>query len=248
MQLQTRSPRFEPLPCIVPESPEDEAPGALLQELMDSVDAKSLQLRELRHRMRNNFQVVLSMIRLEKSRPLGSEALAELRDMENRITALNGVDGELLLESEDQPVALADYIRQLAGRLEALFHHDFRPVSFLLTLEAMEAPAKTAAHLGLLINEAITNSFKHAVPRGATEIALSLAKQDGGLVLTISDNGLGLEDADPQHVGGTGLMRAFARGLRATLETGGGCGGMRYVVKAPLARRPLADIPSDDWV
>ena len=212
MQLQTRSPRFEPPPCIVPESPEGEAAGVLLQELMDSVDAKSLQLRELRHRMRNNFQVVLSMIRLEKSRPLGSEALAELRDMENRITALNGVDGELLLESEDQPVALADYIRQLAGRLEALFRHDFRPVSFLLTLEAMEAPAKTAAHLGLLINEAITNSFKHAVPRGATEIALSLAKQDGGLVLTISDNGPGLEDADPQHVGGTGLMRAFARG------------------------------------
>jgi two-component sensor histidine kinase len=112
----------------------------------------------------------------------------------------------------------------------------------------MEAPAKTAAHLGLLINEAITNSFKHAVPRGATEIALSLAKLDSGLILTISDNGPGLEDADPRHVGGTGLMRAFARGLRATLETGGGGGGMRYVVKAPLARRPPPDIPSDDRV
>lgn len=235
LSVATANSRGAQLDILILRDPSKRIRGerAVQHKHISAVNADTLLLQELRHRMKNTFQVLLSMIHLQKARPLGLEALAELQDMENRVHALNGVDGELAFAGENQPIALSVYVRHLADGLAAVFCSVSTPVAFRVMLDDIDVPAKTAAYLGLLINEAITNSFKHAVPKGATEIALTIVSQAGDILLTISDNGPGADPTDEAHVGGTGLMRALARQLGATLECGQLRPGMQYVVRLP---------------
>jgi PAS domain S-box-containing protein len=214
---------------------------AALDAATGTGDANALLLHELRHRMKNNFQVLLTMIRLEKARPLGSETIAELEDLENRILAFNGVDCELVIAGEDQPIAFATYVRHLMGKLEQIFCHATRPVVLRLALDEIDVPAKKATHLGLLINEAVTNAFKHAVPKGATEITLTVAGQDEAILVTIGDNGPGSDRGAATHAGGTRLMQQLARQIGATLEIDGEPSGMRCVVTVPIVPKRALD-------
>lgn len=211
---------------------------AAMKELGEAVEAKSLFLEELQHRMMNNHQVILSMIRLQNARSIGPEAKAELNNMGTRVAALSGVGGELLLAREDQPIALGTYLRHLVGKLNDMFCRSPLPVAFRLELEDIDVPAKSAANIGLLVNEAITNSFKHAVPKGATEISVGLSRSEGNTLLTIGDNGPG-PIVDPSgHVGGTALMRRLAQQLRATIELDRRESGMHYRIRFSDASEP----------
>jgi PAS domain S-box-containing protein len=212
---------------------EEDHMRAALKELSEAVEAKSLLLDELHHRMKNNHQVILSMIRLQKARPIGLEAKAELNNMETRIAALSGVGGELLLAREDQPIDLSTYLRHLVGKLKDVFCLAPLSVAFRLDLEDIKVPAKTAANIGLLINEAITNSFKHAVPKGATEISVGLSRNHGNILLTIGDNGPGPGLDPSRHVGGTALMLLLAKQLMGTIELDRSGRGMRYLIRFP---------------
>lgn len=201
---------------------------------MDEPHPDALLLRELRHRVKNNFQVLLSILHLEKTHALSSEANAVLANMETRISALNGVNAQLLITDEKHPIALAPYIRQLVGALAESFQRAPSPVVFRLALDQIDMPTKNATHLGLLINEAVTNTFKHAVPRGATEITIALTDRDDHLLVAIGDNGPGSNPVDQPHQGGTELMRALTRQLGATIERAPGTKGVRYLICVPM--------------
>lgn len=194
----------------------------------------ALLLRELRHRVKNNFQVLLSILHLEKTRLLGSEAIAVLANMETRINALNGINAQLLLTEETQPIALAPYIQRLAEALAESFERAPYPVAFELVLDQIDMPAKVATHLGLLINEAVTNTFKHAVLRGATKITVAITDRKDHLLVAIGDNGPGSNYVDHAHQGGTELMRALTRQLDATIDHDPETEGMQYLVRVPI--------------
>ena len=191
---------------------------SLVDEYATASRTKELLINELRHRMRNNLQAILSMIRLEKAHSIGAEAKSELELIENRIIALNGVDGELLASGENQPIDLGSYVRRLADALRTLFGYRAIPLYLSIQAEPIEVAATTAARIGLLINEAITNSFKHAAPKGATEISLSLHKRGDVITLDIADNGPGVGDNLSKHAGGMDLMRQLARQMSGTIQ------------------------------
>ena len=177
---------------------EDARPGVApptLQSALDRVtresEEKTLLLSELRHRMKNNLQTVQSLLRLQKSRTPNPSARKELSHLEMQIAALNGVDGELLVADEKRFVDLGMYLRRLMGKLKDAFGINAGPILFRVELDAVEIPCRTAANIGLLINEAVTNSFKHAVPNGATEICVTLKRTNGVAILTVSDDGPG---------------------------------------------------------
>lgn len=147
-----------------------------LAELRRQNEEKSTLLAELRHRMKNNLQTVQSLLRIQKSRTQNAAVRCELAALETHVAALNGVDGELLALEGDRAIDLAIYFRRLMLKLKEAFHTDCSPLTFRLNLESVIVPCRTAADLGLLINEAVTNSFKHAVPKGASEICLTPAR------------------------------------------------------------------------
>ena len=220
------------------------APAAV-QAALDRVtresEEKSLLLAELRHRMKNNLQTVQSLLRLQKARIHNPAARQELARLELHIAALNGVDGELLVSDANRPVDLGTYLRRLMGKLKEAFATEFRPVNFQLELDRIEVPFRAAANIGLLVNEAVTNSFKHAVSKGADEIRLTLQKQDGSAILTVSDNGPGFDGSGQKHLGGTLLMHRLAERVRAVVERDHEWPGTRYTVRIPLsAGKPSA--------
>jgi two-component sensor histidine kinase len=214
------------------------APVAL-QAALDRVtresEEKSLLLAELRHRMKNNLQIVQSLLRLQKARSHNSATRQELARLEMHIAALNGVDGELLVCDTNRPVDLGMYLRRLMNKLRAAFDAESSPVTFRLDLDRIDIPLNAAANIGLLVNEAVTNSFKYAVPKGANEICLSLRQEDDAAVLTVSDNGPGFDGSGQKHLGGMVLMHRLAGRVRAVVERDGKWPGTRYTVRIPLS-------------
>jgi two-component sensor histidine kinase len=220
------------------EEPRSSVAPATLQAALDQVtresEEKTLLLSELRHRMKNNLQTVQSLLRLQKSRTLNFSARSELAHLEMQIAALNGVDGELLVTEAKQLVDLSNYLRRLLAKLKDAFGASSALVSFRVDLDAVEVPCRTAANLGLLVNEAVTNSFKHAVPNGATEIGVALKLAGRAATLIVSDNGPGFQGPNQRHAGGTILMKRLAERAGATVVRDLDWRGTRYIVRLPL--------------
>jgi two-component sensor histidine kinase len=220
------------------------APAAIqaaLNRVIRESEEKSLFLAELQHRMKNNLQTVQSLLRLQKTYMSNSAARQELVRLEMHIAALNDVGGELLMPDANQVVDLETYLRRLMGKLKDVFATEFRPVHFRLELDRIEVPFRAATNIGLLVNEAVTNSFKHAVSKGADEICLTLQKKRRAALLTVSDNGPGFDGAGQEHLGGALLMYRLARRIRAVVERDRQWPGTRYTIRIPLpACKPAA--------
>lgn len=231
----------EPLPDHRTVEPRQGLALKTLQATLDRVtrecEEKSLLLSELRHRMKNNFQTVQSLLRLQKARTPNFSTKNELANLEMQIAALNGVDGELLVAEANQSLDLGAYLRRLLGKLKDAFGANPSLVRFRMDIDAIDVPCRTAANIGLLVNEAITNSLKHAVPDGASEIYVSLKRADIIAILSISDNGPGFQVPELRHVGGIGLMKRLAERARATLERDLGRPGTCYTIRIPLSSR-----------
>ena len=183
----------------------------------DSQDAEFL-LGELRHRMRNNLQAIQSLLRIKKSRSESPEVRQALSEIETHITALNGVDGDLMAPSRGL-VYLDHYLRRLACQLDRAFGQDMNGTSLMRCAfdEVLVRPT-TASSIGLILNEAVTNSFKHGRADGKTVISVFLRRTDGGFSLVIGDDGPGFDAANSTSRGGIQFMRRLAGKLGGVLS------------------------------
>jgi two-component sensor histidine kinase len=169
-------------------------------------------LREMRHRAKNNLQLILSLLngQVRRQRALAEAApsdaaivAAELvHDLRNRIDAMSHVH-HMLYEREDEaaPVHARPFLCDLAGAIEASYAADERPV---LTLDVADIalPADAALSIGLLAAELVSNLYKHA---GAAQARLWLDLAAGELVLGVEDDGRGMPPEGCGEPGGSGL-------------------------------------------
>ena len=175
---------------------------------------QDLLLRELQHRVKNNFQLILASIAIQKRRFGGHETRNALSHIESRIQAIS-LAHDQLTPSQDRTVRLAGYIRALCVSLE----QQAEGVGFDLALDEIEIAIDRAVPVGLILNELATNSIKYAfVGRDGGRIGVTLT---GGLAygearLTVADNGVGIK-ANAVAGSGTGLIEALARQIGATV-------------------------------
>lgn len=164
--------------------------------LKEALEAKAVLLEELQHRTKNSFALMRSLVSLEAGRagstPLG-DALGKLKD---RIAVLASLYGQLDAASGLESVRLDSYLRRLAVDLLDGYGAERRGVSLEVRTEILEIDMKRAVPLGLIVNELITDSLKHAFPEGRRgTVVLSLARGEGSaVVLTVSDDGVGLPE------------------------------------------------------
>lgn len=209
-------------------------PSIQAQPTQDS-DAEFL-LAEMRHRMKNNLQAIQSLLRITKSRTTSPEARQALSEIELHVGAINGVDGQLLPLGTAHPVALGSHLRRLAANLKDAFG-DGANCRFNLNLENLDVDAAAARALGLIFNEAVTNSFKHS-GTGFIEIEISLRRDGDGAIMTVADNGLGFDVSAQVHRGGTLLIYRMAQRIPATLSCRSGPDGTHYSLSFPcLAKK-----------
>jgi two-component sensor histidine kinase len=197
-------------------------------------EEKAVLLDELRHRMKNNFQMTQSLLRLKKSLTADANAKRDFAAIETLMAALNGVDGELFSIEGARPIALDKYLRRLCSKLRHVFVTKSQPTTFDVRLAEVQVTSMVAGSIGLIVNEAVTNSFKHAVPNGATEIFLSLTRDTDTATLSVGDNGPGLPPGWRSYRGGTALMERLAARVQGRIECHSDTCGVRYVVDWPL--------------
>lgn len=177
--------------------------GERIQALLQS---QSLLFRELQHRVKNDLQVITSIISLQINQPIGGEAKRQLEGVRDRIDSLRIVHERLFSGTTAGQIDLAEYLRALsAGRFQM---HGLDPRG-AIRLETPRKPLNVdhdrAIAVGLIVNEFLTNSLKHAFPGGAGAVRIATEKRpDGRARLSLSDTGSRKETTPDKSGAGTG--------------------------------------------
>lgn len=161
-----------------------------------SLDEKEVLLKEVHHRVKNNLQVVSSLLYLQSEQLKEDSGKSMLRESQNRVKSMALVH-ERLYQSEDLArINFGDYIRNLGSHLFHSYGLDPRSVTMDISVEDIYLSIEVAIPCGLIINELISNSLKHAFPEDAEgEISITMKRgEDDELQLVISDTGIGLPD------------------------------------------------------
>jgi two-component sensor histidine kinase len=193
--------------------------GAALQE---ALAAKALLLNELRHRTLNGFALVTSLVALEANKAEDPAMGAALRRIRDRVAVLVALYRKLDLSSDSGEVELGDYLRKIAADLLDGADAARRGISLAASLDEARMDMKRAVTLGLVVNELVTDSLKHAFPEGRRgTVSLSLRRGSEDYVLTVSDDGIGLPSEPPERGSkgiGLSLVRMLCAQLGARLE------------------------------
>ena len=193
-----------------------ESQTALLQQ-------RETMLREIHHRVKNNMQVMSSLLNLQ-SRVASNPVISRmLQENQNRIQSM-ALLHEILYQSDD--LALVDfskYVRRMAEYLFRSYGVDSRQIRIVAEMDSIGLELDDALPCGLLISEVVSNSLKHAFPDGRDgEVRIEFRHQsDDLLLLVLSDNGIGFSaelDWTTTRSLGLRLVRALAQQLKAQLE------------------------------
>lgn len=183
-----------------------------------SLAVKDVLMREIHHRVKNNLQVIASIIRL-RSKRASPEAGALLTEILSRIAAIGQIHNQLYNTDDLANIDLAAYLDALCGSLRE--NEPNAHVSLTLEAERVVVHMDTAMPLALIVVELITNAYKHAFPGGrAGEIRVTLKRRGDVAELAVRDNGIGTPAA-PESRGSLGLqlVRLLAQQADATIET-----------------------------
>jgi PAS domain S-box-containing protein len=170
---------------------------------------KDVLLGEVHHRVKNNLQIVHSLLDLQTARITDQAALQMLRDSQNRIRSM-GLIHQTLYQSKDfAKVDFSHFLDSLVPTLVASYGVSAERIALSVDAAQVFLPINAAIPCGLVVNELISNALKHAFPgerRG--EISVKLADDaSGGAMLSVRDNGVGIpEDLDMSKAGTLGLQ------------------------------------------
>jgi two-component sensor histidine kinase len=213
-------------------------------ELRRRAEDNERLLRELQHRVKNNLQVMVGLVEVQARRAQAAPARTALRAVGRRIEALRLLHEKLHLTAEVDRVELGDYLGQVAAGLLRFHEDEAARIRLVLEVErGVVTTADAAAPLGLLVNEFVTNSLKHAFSGGPGTIGVRLEPIDAGVRLELRDDGRGLppRTAAGDHSGGGAGLRmvgSLARQLGATPEWSAGPGGRGTQLTLTVRRLP----------
>ena len=179
------------------------------QKLSRSLKEKELLLKEIHHRVKNNLQVVSSLLKLQTGYVKDESALDLLIDSQNRVRSMALVHQKLYQSADFSEINFTEYLRQLSGHLINSFKADPDKVIIDISAESLKLGIDHAVPCGLIVNELISNSLKYAFPSGKKgNIKIDLQKKEEGMVmLTISDDGVGFpEGVDYRETQSLGLQ------------------------------------------
>jgi PAS domain S-box-containing protein len=209
-------------------------------DLQAALDQKTLLLHEVDHRVKNNLQVVASLVLLKARRVSDKGAQRVLHNMAERVGALSTVHRLLYSIGDVSRFELSHFVRDLVADLtEGTGAHR---IDVVLNVEPVAIAAAKAAPLALLINELITNALKHAFPDQRPGVLTVQAVRDGALLrLAIADDGIGMQALAAADEGfGRTLVELLVRQLKGTLAYEDVDRGTRAVVSIPLDRQEIA--------
>jgi len=200
-------------------------------ELQAALETQTALLHEVDHRVKNNLQMISSLI-LMQSRTIQDEAVKQsLITMLERIEALSTMHRRLYQSQDVSKFDVSDFARDLVSDLLAT---SGRPqITSKLELEPIVVPAEKATPVALIVNELVTNALKHAFKDNAGSIGIKMTQPDGHLILEVSDDGVGMDGKATDGTFGMRLIRQLGRQLRAEVEWRNASPGTHVIVRMP---------------
>lgn len=206
--------------------------------LRASLAEKETLLREAHHRVKNNLQVISSMLALQGEDSGDSQFRALVQESRARIQTIALVHEQLYRTNTFSSVDLGAHLRELTTMIQRTWGAEAR-VKLDVTVEPVQVDLAIAVPVGLLINELVSNAFKHGFPEGRSgSVAVRCASADGQVTVTVADDGVGLPGGripSTARTLGFRIVNTLAHQVRARLDVQVG-GGTSVSLTLPLER------------
>lgn len=211
---------------------------ATLSQLKSALTEKTVLLREVHHRVKNNLAVISSLLGMKADTTENSEAREALEQSQQRVRSIAMIHEQLYGTDHLDRIPFADYARQLAVELQAAFGAASRGIPITVEAEPIDLDIDKALPCALILNELVTNSLKHAFPGGRTgEVHIRFGRPTPGCFeLMVEDNGVGLISLAQSEANSLGMriMSVLTRQIDGKLEQQP-ASGTRFVLTFPVS-------------
>jgi two-component sensor histidine kinase/CheY-like chemotaxis protein len=206
---------------------------------------REVLLREVNHRVGNSLQIIASLLHLQANSSTDEDVKAALTNAMGRVAAVAQVHRRLYTSHDLKSVLLNQYLEALLEDLRRSAEGN-RMSRLTVKAEPIEIDPDRAVAIGIIVNELVMNAVKYAYPDGAGPIHIDLHAQDDHLLLSIADDGVGLNvKTDPRSTGmGQRIVAAMASKLEASVERDPDHTGTRIVLRFRRANGPAAAKPA----
>ena len=209
------------------------------EELKTSLKEKEVLIKEVHHRVKNNLQVISSLLNLQSRNIEDQATLGVLMESQNRVRSIALIHEKLYGSEDLAQIDFAEYIQNLISHLFSSYGVNSDAIAMKIDVDDVLLEVDTAIPCGLIINELASNSLKHAFPDGREgEIGIELCSDNNGkLDLIVGDNGIGFpSDIDFRNTRSLGLQLVvrLVKQLKGTIEhveDGGNKFKIRFEVK-----------------
>src|SRR5580658_623814 len=214
------------------------------EKVKRTAQEKEVLLREVHHRVKNNLQVICSMLRLQERNLRDDTLLPVLRDCRERVMAMAMLHDQLHRAKDFSNIGLGEYIRNLAASLFCSYGIDSADVDLRMDIEDIPVAVDTAIPCGLIVHELVSNALRHAFPEGHKgSVSLGLHARPGDWVeLTVADDGRGFPEAahtsNPRSLG-LWLVELLAAQIGAAVQRSSGAGTQYRIVFVGQASAPV---------
>ena len=211
------------------------------KQLEAAVEKQDLLMKEIHHRVKNNLQIVASLLNLQASRIRVPAARAEFASARDRVRALATLHRHLYSQGELTSIRMREFLTELCGQLfDAMGERDGGRIGLTIEASDLEMSGDQAVPLSLVVTEAVSNAVKYAFPDGRHgHVDVRLIQEGDTVRLTIKDDGVGIAEGKAETETGTRdglglqLIKGFSKQLGAVLTVHQG-GGTCYELVIPL--------------
>jgi PAS domain S-box-containing protein len=206
-------------------------------DLTQALQQKTALLHEVDHRVKNNLQLISSLLLLQNRRVTDPAVKSSLRGMLERVSAIATVHRRLFQSDDVERFDVSAFVRDLVSDMVGSARRD--DIKVRLDLERVDIAASKAAPLALVISELFSNALRHAFPPEVLdgrpgEIFVGITRQDADFRIEITDDGVGLEKSASSGGFGLTIVQLLCQQLKARSETTPADPGTRVVVHLPV--------------
>lgn len=188
--------------------------GAALRE-------KELLMKEVHHRVKNNMQIIISLLKLQSEKINDKQIEVYFSEARNRIQSMALIHEFLYKKDKMDFMQMDEYIKQLILEIQISYAQPNHIIEIQSDLDPIQLDFDTSIPLGLIINELVTNAYKHAFPQGVGNIWVTFKKLNGKYVLMIKDNGVGSPqnfETKMENSLGMELIHLLSNQINASIE------------------------------
>lgn len=213
------------------------------RKLQLSLDEKEVMLKEIHHRVKNNLQVISSLLSMQSDYVQDKQSLSVFIESQNRLRTMSMIHEELYQSENLGKIQYSVYIEKLLNQLFQVYGKS-DSVVLVTVLESLDITINRAIPIGLIINELVSNSLKYAFPEGESitrkpELRITLSKLDENLEMRIEDNGIGMPfgfDLEDSNSLGLKLVNILVRQLGGKIDfSSDSKRGTQFKIHIPLA-------------